>query len=113
MKKSQLFISFVKPDFKVIQSKRVFDKAGTCIFAGAFLFSQYDSVIMTIPGIGYINGGMILGEIGNIHRFSSQGKLLSFAGLDPCVYLIDRSPGDFFTVSGFLSVPLSTNLQIT
>ena len=25
-----------------------------------------DSVIMTIPGIGYINGGMILGEIGNI-----------------------------------------------
>ena len=40
MKKSQLFISFVKPDFKVIQSKRVFDKAGTCIFAGAFLFSQ-------------------------------------------------------------------------
>ena len=29
-----------------------------------------DSVIMTIPGIGYINGGMILGEIGNIHRFS-------------------------------------------
>ncbi|MGP1589535.1 MAG: IS110 family transposase [Oribacterium sp.] len=28
-----------------------------------------DSVIMTIPGIGYINGGMILGEIGNPHRF--------------------------------------------
>lgn len=40
MKKSQLFISFVKPDFKVIQSKRVFDKAGTCIFAGAFLFFE-------------------------------------------------------------------------
>ena len=35
-----------------------------------------DSVIMTIPGIGYINGGMILGEIGNIHRFSSPGKLV-------------------------------------
>ena len=40
MKKSQLFISFVKPDFKVIQSKRVFDKAGTCIFAGAFFDFQ-------------------------------------------------------------------------
>ena len=25
-----------------------------------------DSVIMTIPGIGYINGGMILGEIGDV-----------------------------------------------
>ena len=45
-----------------------------------------DSVIMTIPCIGYINGGMILGEIGDIHRFSTPGKLLAFAGLDPTVY---------------------------
>ena len=45
-----------------------------------------DSVIMSIPGIGYINGGMILGEIGNIHRFSNPKKLLAFAGLDPSVY---------------------------
>lgn len=41
----------------------------------------HDSVIMTIPGIGYINGGMILGEIGDIHRFSSPGKLLAYDGL--------------------------------
>lgn len=45
-----------------------------------------DSVLMTIPGIGYINGGMILGEIGDIHRFSNPNKLLAFAGLDPSVY---------------------------
>ena len=45
-----------------------------------------ESVIMTILGIGYINGGMILGEISNIHRFSSPCKLLAFAGLDPSVY---------------------------
>ena len=45
-----------------------------------------DSVIMTIPGIGYINGGMILGDIGDIHRFSNPNKLLAFAGLDPSVY---------------------------
>ena len=45
-----------------------------------------DSVIMTIPGIGYINGGIILGEIGDIHRFSRPGKLLAYAGLDPVVY---------------------------
>ncbi len=45
-----------------------------------------DSVIMTIPGIGYINGGMILGEIGDIHRFSNPQKLLAYAGLDPSVY---------------------------
>jgi len=35
-----------------------------------------ESVIMTIPGISYINGGMILGEIENIHRFSSPGSCL-------------------------------------
>lgn len=45
-----------------------------------------DSVIMTIPGIGPINGGMILGEVGDINRFSKPRKLLAFAGLDPSVY---------------------------
>ncbi|MCR4851488.1 MAG: IS110 family transposase [Lachnospiraceae bacterium] len=50
-----------------------------------------DSVIMTIPGIGYINGGMILGEIGDIHRFSKPHQLLAYAGLDPSV----RQSGSF------------------
>ena len=49
-----------------------------------------DSVIMTTPGIGYINDGMILGEIGDIHRFSNPNKLLVFAGLDPSVYQSDN-----------------------
>ena len=52
----------------------------------ADIMKFHDSVIMTIPGIGYINGGMILGEIGDIHRFSNSGKLLAFAGLAPSVY---------------------------
>lgn len=43
-------------------------------------------VLMTSPGIGVINGGMILGEISDIHRFASPNKLLAFAGLDPTVY---------------------------
>lgn len=45
-----------------------------------------NSVIMSIPGIGYLNGAMILGETGNIARFSDPSKLLAFAGLDPSVY---------------------------
>lgn len=45
-----------------------------------------DSVIMTIPNIGYINGGIILGEIGYIHRFSNSNKLLAFASLYLSVY---------------------------
>ena len=43
-------------------------------------------VTHTIPGIGYINRGMILSEIGDIHRFPCPNKLLAYAGLDPSVY---------------------------
>lgn len=50
------------------------------------IMKYLDSVIMTIPGIGYINGGMILGEIGDIRRFPGSKQLLAFAGLDPSVY---------------------------
>lgn len=46
---------------------------------------ELDSVIMTVPGIGKINGAMILGEIGDIKRFSHPSKLLAYAGLDPVV----------------------------
>ena len=51
----------------------------------ASIMLKLDSVIMSIPGIGFMNGAMILGEIGNINRFSSSDKLLAFAGLDPGV----------------------------
>ena len=52
----------------------------------ANLVTCLHSVIMTIPGIGFINGGMILGEIGDIHHFSELKKLLAFTGLDPSVH---------------------------
>ena len=45
-----------------------------------------DSVIISILGIGFVNGGMILGEIGDIPRFSNPNKLLAYVGLDPSVY---------------------------
>ena len=50
------------------------------------IVTDLHSVLLTIPGIGAVNGGMILGEIGDIHRFSAPNKLLAFAGLDPSVY---------------------------
>lgn len=46
---------------------------------------ETNSIILTIPGIGFINGAMILGEIGDISRFSNPSKLLAYAGLDPTV----------------------------
>ena len=50
-----------------------------------------DSVIMTIPGIRFVEAGMILGEIGDIHRFPDYHKLLAYAGLDPII----RQSGKF------------------
>lgn len=43
------------------------------------------SVILSIPGISTSEAGMILGEVGDIYRFSKPNKLLAFAGLDPSV----------------------------
>ena len=42
--------------------------------------------ILTVPGIGPITAGLIVGEIGNIDRFKSSSALLAYAGLDPIVY---------------------------
>ena len=50
-----------------------------------------DSVILTIPGMGPLEAGMILGEIGDVHRFANSSKLLAFVGLDPTV----RQSGKF------------------
>jgi transposase len=49
------------------------------------LMNNLDSVILTIPGIGPINGATILGEIGNIQKFSNPKKLVAYAGIDASV----------------------------
>ena len=45
-----------------------------------------NSPIMTIPGISYRMGAMILAEIGNFSRFSNVDQILAFAGLSPSTY---------------------------
>lgn len=47
---------------------------------------QLNSVIMTVPGVGPVTGATILGEIGDINRFSNPKKLVAFAGIDPTSY---------------------------
>ena len=42
--------------------------------------------ILTIPGVGYVTAGLILGEIGHISRFRSADALVSFSGMDLTVY---------------------------
>ncbi|MDD7549608.1 MAG: IS110 family transposase [Bacilli bacterium] len=49
------------------------------------LLDKVNSPITTIPGIGSVNAATILGEIGNISRFSNPSKLVAYAGLDASV----------------------------
>ena len=49
------------------------------------LMASINSVIETIPGIGSTNGATILGEIGDIHKFSNPKKLVAYAGIDASV----------------------------
>lgn len=47
---------------------------------------EIESPILTIPGISYRMGAMILGEIGDFSRFASADKILAYAGMDPSTY---------------------------
>lgn len=50
------------------------------------IMKDIDSPILTIPGISYTIGAIILAEIGDISNFSTPAKLLAFAGLEPSTY---------------------------
>lgn len=45
-----------------------------------------DSPIMSIPGISYRMGAMILAEVGDFSRFSNADQILAFAGMAPSTY---------------------------
>lgn len=66
-----------------------------------------NSPILSIPGISYNLGSIILSEIGNIHRFSSPKKLLAYAGLDPSV----RQSGNFNATTTRISKRGSKHLR--
>nr|WP_330393009.1 IS110 family transposase [Butyrivibrio sp. INlla21] len=44
------------------------------------------SPIMTIPGISYRMGAMILAEIGDFSRFENADQILAYAGMSPSTY---------------------------
>ena len=44
------------------------------------------SPILSIPGISYRMGAMIIAEIGDFSRFDSPDKILAYAGLSPSTY---------------------------
>lgn len=50
------------------------------------IMDMIDSPILSIPGISYATGSMILSEIGDFSRFSNPDKILAFAGCSPSTY---------------------------
>ena len=51
-----------------------------------FIMDEINSPILTIPGISYRMGAMILAEIGDFSRFDSPDKILAYAGMSPSTY---------------------------
>lgn len=63
------------------------------------LIANNFSNMLTIPGVGPITAGLIVGEIGDISRFNSPNALVAFAGLDPTVYESGEYTGTKVSIS--------------
>lgn len=50
------------------------------------IMDELESPILSIPGISYNLGSIILAEIVDINRFDTPAQLQAFAGLDPATY---------------------------
>ena len=50
------------------------------------IMDNISSPILSIPGINYRMGAMIIAEIGDFSRFDSPDKILAYAGLSPSTY---------------------------
>lgn len=50
------------------------------------IMDEINSPILSIPGINYRMGAMIIAEIGDFSRFNSPDKILAYAGLSPSTY---------------------------
>jgi len=57
------------------------------------ILDKKDCKIVSIPGIDEVLGSVILGEIGDVRRFSSSKKLIAYAGLDPSLYQSGKNEG--------------------
>lgn len=65
----------------------------------SILLNKINSPITTIPGIGDVIGAVILGEIGDINRFSNGSKLVAYAGIDASV----SQSGNYESTSNHMS----------
>ena len=50
------------------------------------IMDEINSPILSIPGISYRMGAMIISEIGDFSQFDSPDKILAYAGMSPSTY---------------------------
>ena len=50
------------------------------------IMDEINSPILSIPGISYRMGAIIIAEIGDFSKFDSPDKILAFAGMSPSTY---------------------------
>jgi len=68
---------------------------------------KLNTPITTCPGVGKVLGAVILGEIGDISRFSEPKKLVAFVGIDPSV----KQSGEFTGTQNKMSKRGSPHLR--
>ena len=59
------------------------------------IMDEISSPILSIPGINYRMGAMIIAEIGDFNRFDSPDKILAYAGLSPSTYQSGQLDGAY------------------
>ena len=59
------------------------------------IMDEINSPILSIPGINYRMGAIIIAEIGDFNRFDSPDKILAYAGLSPSTYQSGQLDGAY------------------
>ena len=59
------------------------------------IMDEINSPILSIPGINYRMGAMIIAEIGDFNRFNSPDKILAYAGFSPSTYQSGQLDGAY------------------
>lgn len=59
------------------------------------IMDKINSPILSIPGINYRMGAMIIAEIGDFNRFESPDKILAYAGFSPSTYQSGQLDGAY------------------
>jgi transposase len=70
-------------DQQLVRRRRIDDVLSAFAQGGSIAEREARGVLASIPGVGPVTIDVVLSEIGDIRRFSSQRKATAFAGLAP------------------------------